>query len=502
MPAFLIWGFWLSHLALGPRLVRRARGWTKFAALIVAPLWATYPEFAARAGGRRCPSPAASRWRRSRASGCCCSSRTPSTPRASSGTGRSRTQVDRHSPFSLWDWGQYHAGLPDLAWLQKVLEALLVVGGGGRLPFLPRQEVAAPARRADRCAADRLRARPHPLVLPLPAVVLRASPRTRCSRASTCPPRRRSPSQAMSTETRELVPEPAEPRRRDGRRRGDRDRRSSSRRGSCCTRGFYQHSQIIDTPIYQRYGDAIANGPGALPRLRSRVPARRRCPRSRSRPCSARRTATWRGYRRRVRGGDARLRGTRAAVHALDPAPAGGGPGAASALALGFAALAPLLLGSVVLSRFDLWPAALIVGALAALVAGTATDSAPACSGSPSPRRSIPAVLAARSLAVWVWKRRGRREALICARDLRGRRARAASCRSSCSRRTGCGTASPADEPAAADRDARRRRPARRARRSPGSGSRWGRATARRTWPAGGPDALAAIQTRAPDCSR
>ena len=24
--------------------------------------------------------------------------------------------------------------------------------------------------------------------------------------------------------------------------------------------GFYRHSQIVDTPIYQRYGDAIANG--------------------------------------------------------------------------------------------------------------------------------------------------------------------------------------------------------------------------------------------------
>jgi len=29
------------------------------------------------------------------------------------------SQFDRHSPFSLWDWGQYHArGIPDLAWLR------------------------------------------------------------------------------------------------------------------------------------------------------------------------------------------------------------------------------------------------------------------------------------------------------------------------------------------------------------------------------------------------
>jgi hypothetical protein len=38
-------------------------------------------------------------------------------------------QFGRDSPFSIWDWGQYHArGLPDLAWAQRVLEIALVVG--------------------------------------------------------------------------------------------------------------------------------------------------------------------------------------------------------------------------------------------------------------------------------------------------------------------------------------------------------------------------------------
>jgi len=38
-------------------------------------------------------------------------------------------QIDRESPFSLWDWRQYHArGLPDLHFLQRALQVLLVVG--------------------------------------------------------------------------------------------------------------------------------------------------------------------------------------------------------------------------------------------------------------------------------------------------------------------------------------------------------------------------------------
>ena len=38
-------------------------------------------------------------------------------------------QFGRDSPFSLWDWRQYHAkGLPDLHWLQHVLQAALVAG--------------------------------------------------------------------------------------------------------------------------------------------------------------------------------------------------------------------------------------------------------------------------------------------------------------------------------------------------------------------------------------
>src|SRR5207247_1779474 len=48
-------------------------------------------------------------------------------------------QSGRDSPFSLWDWRQYHAGLPDLHVVQWVLEGLLVVGAIAAY-FLPRRK--------------------------------------------------------------------------------------------------------------------------------------------------------------------------------------------------------------------------------------------------------------------------------------------------------------------------------------------------------------------------
>ena len=49
-------------------------------------------------------------------------------------------QVGRESPFSLWDWRQYHArGLPDLHVLQRVLQALLLAGALAAA-FVPRRK--------------------------------------------------------------------------------------------------------------------------------------------------------------------------------------------------------------------------------------------------------------------------------------------------------------------------------------------------------------------------
>ncbi len=52
MPAFLIWGFWLASSPWARGAAVALAGWTKFAALLLAPLWLTYPE-ARRAPSRR-----------------------------------------------------------------------------------------------------------------------------------------------------------------------------------------------------------------------------------------------------------------------------------------------------------------------------------------------------------------------------------------------------------------------------------------------------------------
>jgi hypothetical protein len=176
--------------------------------------------------------------------------------------------------------------------------------------------------------------------------------------------------------------------------------------------GFYTHDQILDTPGYQRYGNAIADGevpyrdfdleypPGALPMFA--LPGL-------AEPGHDQDVSS--GFRRAFETlmwlcGAAALTAM-AIVLALLRRRRAGVWGA-----LGFAALAPLALGSVYLSRFDLWPAALMAAGIAALVAGR-LRTGHAVLGLGAAAKFYPALLIPLGL-VFAWKRAGRREALVC----------------------------------------------------------------------------------------
>ena len=138
MPALLIWGFWLASSAWARGAAVALAGWTKFAALLLAPLWLSLSERAAGAGaplrarlrGRHCRSlPRSS-----------CSSRSRCMRPASSPSARSASSSTAIRPFSIWGWGQYHAaGVPDLHVVQQVLQ-VLVVAGAILTAFVPRQK--------------------------------------------------------------------------------------------------------------------------------------------------------------------------------------------------------------------------------------------------------------------------------------------------------------------------------------------------------------------------
>jgi hypothetical protein len=137
MPAFLVLGFLVltSDWVRGGALA--LAGWTKFAALLLLPLWAAYPSFELRRALRFAAAFAATTL-----AAFAILLLEPSLVDAVR-TFWDRSigfQLGRDSPFSLWGWGQYHAdGIPDLGFVQPVLAvgalllALLVA-------FLPRRK--------------------------------------------------------------------------------------------------------------------------------------------------------------------------------------------------------------------------------------------------------------------------------------------------------------------------------------------------------------------------
>jgi len=125
MPAFLLGGLLLASSPIRRGALAALAGWTKFGALLVAPLWLGHPD-GIRSQGR-------SRFLVGFAAATLAAFAVlllePSIPHAAR-VFAERTlsfQIGRDSPFSIWDWGQYHArGIPNLRPLQLVLEGLLV----------------------------------------------------------------------------------------------------------------------------------------------------------------------------------------------------------------------------------------------------------------------------------------------------------------------------------------------------------------------------------------
>ena len=168
--------------------------------------------------------------------------------------------------------------------------------------------------------------------------------------------------------------------------------------------GFWGRNPIIDTPVYQGYGTKMLDGeapyrdfsveypPAALPVFA--LPALA----DKEDYGSAFELVMW-------------VCAAAAIVFLATALSALGADAARLYAATAFAALAPLLLGSVILSRFDLWPVALTAGALTALVVGRDRVGLGVL-GVATAAKLWPGVLLPLVL-VWLYRKRGKDEALV-----------------------------------------------------------------------------------------
>ena len=126
-PALLIWGFLGVTYAPARATAVALSAWTKFASLLVVPLWAGYPDTR-----RTRPMLVYYAWFLGVTAVVFVVLLLEPSPLHAARVFYDRTisfQIGRSSPFSIWDWRQYHAkGLPDLHIIQRVLEVALVVG--------------------------------------------------------------------------------------------------------------------------------------------------------------------------------------------------------------------------------------------------------------------------------------------------------------------------------------------------------------------------------------
>ena len=137
MPALLVWGLVFATSSSARGLFVGLGSWTKFAALLLVPLWASYPN------GLRFP-----RQKLAYAGGFVLATALgfwilllEPDPLHAARVFWDRTfgwQLSRASPFSIWDWDEY-PGYPDLAHVQTGLKIALLAGALA-VYFLPREK--------------------------------------------------------------------------------------------------------------------------------------------------------------------------------------------------------------------------------------------------------------------------------------------------------------------------------------------------------------------------
>jgi hypothetical protein len=135
MPALLVWGLVVVTSPAGRGLFLGLAAWAKFAALLLLPLWASYPDWR-RAGRQKAVfvagfllATALSFWILF----------LEPDPLHAARVFWDRTfgwQLSRPSPFSIWDWKEY-PGFPNLHHVQTALKVALLLGALA-VYFVPR----------------------------------------------------------------------------------------------------------------------------------------------------------------------------------------------------------------------------------------------------------------------------------------------------------------------------------------------------------------------------